>query len=44
VILQASKQAGEIRIEAVKEGFDGPELMPAKLAIVAKAAEIRPEG
>ena len=35
---------GEIRIEAVKEGLDGPELMPAKLAITAKAAEVRPEG
>jgi beta-galactosidase len=44
VILQAGKRPGEIRIEALKEGFDGPELMPAKLAITAKAAEIRPEG
>jgi beta-galactosidase len=43
VILQASKRPGEIRIEAVKEGFDGPELMPAKLAITAKAVETRPE-
>ena len=44
VILQAGKRPGEIRIEAVKEGFDGPELMPAKLAIAAKAVETRPEG
>ncbi len=44
VILQAGKRPGEIRIEAVKEGFDGPELMPAKLAIVAKAVGTRPEG
>ena len=43
VILQASKRPGEIRIEAVKEGWDGPELTPAKLAITTKAAEIRPE-
>jgi beta-galactosidase len=44
VIVQATKQPGEIHVEAVKEGFDGPELMPAKLAIKAKAAEIRAEG
>ena len=44
VILQASKRPGEIRIEAVKEGFDGPELMPAKLAIKAKPVETRPVG
>jgi beta-galactosidase len=37
VILQASKQAGEIRIEAVKEGRDGLELTPAKLTITCKA-------
>ena len=43
VILQASKRPGEIQIEAVKEGWDGPELTPAKLAITTKAAEIRPE-
>ncbi len=44
VILQASKRPGEIRIEAVKEGWDGPELTPAKLAIKAKAVETRPVG
>jgi beta-galactosidase len=43
VILQASKQAGEIRIEAVKEGWEGDELIPAKLTITTKTAEIRPE-
>ncbi|MDR3726427.1 MAG: beta-galactosidase GalA [Terracidiphilus sp.] len=43
VIVQASKQPGEIRIEAVKEGWDGPELTPAKLTIVTKKAEMRPE-
>jgi len=42
VILQAGRRPGEIRIEAVKEGWDGPELMPAKLAITAKRAEPRP--
>jgi beta-galactosidase len=43
VIVQASKQPGEIRVEAVKEGWDGPELTPAKLVIVTKKAELRPE-
>jgi beta-galactosidase len=43
VIVQATKQAGEIRIEAVKEGWDGPELTPAKQVIVTKKAELRPE-
>jgi len=42
-IVQSTKRPGEIRIEAVKEGFDGPELMPAKLTIKAKAVEARPE-
>jgi beta-galactosidase len=43
VILQATKRPGEIRIEAVKEGWDGAELTPAKLVITTKAAELRPE-
>jgi beta-galactosidase len=43
VIVQASKQAGEIHIEAVKEGWDGPELTPAKLMIVTKKADLRPQ-
>ena len=43
VILQAAKRPGEIRIEAVKEGWDGPELTPAKLVITTKAAELRRE-
>jgi beta-galactosidase len=43
VIVQATKQAGEIHIEAVKEGWDGPELTPAKLTIVTKKAELRPQ-
>jgi beta-galactosidase len=44
VILQATKRPGEIRIEAVKEGWDGAELTPAKLVILTKAVELRPEG
>jgi beta-galactosidase len=43
VIVQASKTPGEIHIEAVKEGWDGPELTPAKLTIVTKKADLRPE-
>jgi beta-galactosidase len=42
VIVQSWKDAGEIRIEAVKEGWDGPELMAAKLAITTKGVESRP--
>jgi beta-galactosidase len=42
VIVQATKRAGEIRIEAVKEGWHGPELTPAKLAIKTKMVEPRP--
>jgi beta-galactosidase len=42
VILQSTRRAGEIRIEAVKDGWDGPELTPAKLAITTKHVELRP--
>jgi beta-galactosidase len=42
VILQSTKRPGEIRIEAVKEGWDGPELTPAKLSIATRHAELRP--
>jgi len=41
VIVQSTKRAGEIRIEAVKEGWDGPELTPARFAIKTKAVEPR---
>jgi beta-galactosidase len=41
-IVQSSKNPGEIRIEVVKEGFDGPELTPAKLTIVTKKVHLRP--
>jgi beta-galactosidase len=43
VIVQASKRAGEIHIEAVKEGWDGAELTPAKLVIVSRKVEPRPD-
>ena len=42
VIVQATKRPGEIHIEAVKEGWDGPELTPAKLVIVTKMVTPRP--
>ena len=43
VILQSTKQAGEIHIEAVKEGWEGPELTPAKLTIATGRVTLRPE-
>jgi beta-galactosidase len=42
LIVQSTKHAGEIHIEAVKEGWDGPELTPAKLVIVTRKADLRP--
>jgi hypothetical protein len=42
VIVQAAKAAGEIHIEAVKEGWEGPELTPAKLTITTRKVELRP--
>jgi len=41
VILQSTKKPGEIHIEAAKEGWDGPELTPAKLVIKTRAVELR---
>jgi beta-galactosidase len=42
VIVQSTRKGGEIHIEAVKEGWDGPELTPAKLVITTKWVEQRP--
>jgi len=42
VIVQATQRPGEIRVEAVKEGWGGPELTPAKIAISTKQVELRP--
>ena len=42
VIVQSTKREGEIHIKAVKEGWDGPELTPAKLVIKTKKVELRP--
>jgi beta-galactosidase len=41
-IVQSAKRPGEIHVEAVKEGWDGPELTPAKLTIVTKKVQPRP--
>jgi beta-galactosidase len=41
VIVQSTKRDGEIHIEAVKEGWDGPELTPAKIVIKTKKVEAR---
>jgi len=42
VILQSTKRPGEIQIEATKNGWDGPELAPAKLVITTRQVELRP--
>jgi beta-galactosidase len=42
LIVQAAKRPGEIHIEARKDGWDGPELMPAQTTITAKQVELRP--
>jgi len=42
VIVQSTNSAGEISIEVAKEGWDGPELIPAKLVIVTRKVEPRP--
>ena len=41
-IVQSTRTAGEIHIEAVKDGWDGPELTPAKLVITTKKIDLRP--
>jgi beta-galactosidase len=40
LIVQSTRHTGEIHIEAVKEGWDGPELTPAKLVIVTRKTEL----
>jgi len=42
LIVQSTRKAGEIHIEAVKEGWDGAELIPAKLVIVTGKADLQP--
>ena len=42
VIIQSTKRPGEIHIEAVKDGWEGAELMSAMLLITTKQVEPRP--
>jgi beta-galactosidase len=42
VIVQATKEAGQIQIEAHKEGWDGPSLTPATITIRTKQVDLRP--
>jgi beta-galactosidase len=42
VIVQSTMRDGEIHIEAFKEGWDGPELTPAKLTVTTKKSVRRP--
>ena len=41
-IIQSTKGPGEIHVEVVKHGWEGPELMAAKLVIVSKPVQPRP--
>ncbi len=41
-ILQSTRQAGEIHVEAVKGTIHGPDLAPAKLVISTKRVGLRP--
>ena len=42
VIVQATKEAGEIQIEAYREGSEGPHLTPTTITIKTKQVELRP--
>lgn len=42
VIVQSTRRAGEIHIEAGKDGWEGPELTSAKLSITSRRGELRP--
>jgi beta-galactosidase len=42
IIIQSTRQAGEIQIEAEKDGWDGPPLTPGKLVIQTKQVQPRP--
>ena len=41
VIVQSTRRAGEIHIEAVKDGWEGPELTPGRLVIASNRVELR---
>lgn len=42
VIVQSTKEPGEIQIEAHKDGWEGPNLTPATISIKTKQVEVRP--
>lgn len=42
VIVQSTRQPGEIQIEAVRGSEDDPELTPAKVVITTRRVELRP--
>jgi beta-galactosidase len=42
VIVQSTASAGDIHIEASKEGWSGPDLTPASMVIVSRKVEPRP--
>ena len=42
VIVQSTKEPGEIQIEAHKDGWEGPNLTPATITIKTKQVELRP--
>jgi beta-galactosidase len=42
IIIQSTKNAGEIQIEAVKQGEDGQGSLSAKLAITSRQVKLRP--
>lgn len=42
VILQSTKTAGEIHIEAARDGWDGPDLKPTTLTITTRKVNTRP--
>ncbi|MBV8675242.1 MAG: DUF4982 domain-containing protein, partial [Acidobacteriaceae bacterium] len=41
-IVQSTKQPGQIQIEAVRDGGEGPDLKPATIVITTKQVELRP--
>ena len=43
VIVQSTKQPGEIHIEAAKEGWEGAELTPFKITITTQKVDLRPQ-
>ena len=43
VIVQSTREDGEIHIEAMKEGWGGPELTPTKLVVKTRKVTLRPQ-